>query len=144
VTLVYSSARAHPFPLLPTHVTVPVRAAVPPLVSYTVKAGGVQHGARTYIDTSGLSENIDETFRVVAGFDASQLQTGVVPIEVRISSEYGDSRVSSVQTPDVLVVNEAGSSIGAGFSVSGVERLVIEASGNALLVDGDGGMRLFR
>ena len=72
----YNSQWADPRPVIPFNVTIPVRSAVPGLVSYKLSVGGVDQGEETFIDTAGLDENVDETIRGAVRFEASDFTTG--------------------------------------------------------------------
>jgi len=139
----YNSQWASPRPVIPFHSTIPVRAAVPPTLSYKLSVGGVDQGEETFVDTSGLREDIDETIRSAASFDASNLTSGLYPYTIRLTSNYLSSRVSSDIKGQVLVRNETQSHLGAGWSLTGVERLVNNSDGSLSTVSGNGSLILF-
>ncbi len=144
--LVYDSSRAFPYYLLPVNATIQRRSAVPPIISYETTVGGVRSDHRRYIDTNGFSESIDEPFRVVAGVDATDQETSLLPVEVRLTSHFDDSSVGTIVERSLPVINGRDSAYGAGWGWSGVRRLVPvgEDAGDRLMIDGSGGYRLFR
>ena len=79
MSFVYKSRHAHPVPMLPLDISVRSQSPVPPKISYQTTIGGVKQGLRTFVSTSGFNENIDETLRAEATFDASALKTGIYP-----------------------------------------------------------------
>ncbi len=138
LTFVYQSNRAFPQPVVPFEATIPVRAAVPPTLSHQIAIGGVEQGEETFIDTSGLSESIDETVRAATSVDARQLPTGVYPYRIRLTSNYARSRVSSFINDRVTVINGQASAFGAGWALAGVQRLYPQSDFSVLIVGGDG------
>jgi len=139
---VYRSDRAWPRPILPGELTLPVIAAVPDRVSVSLNLGGVIHPP-TYIDTSALNENVDETFRVAVDFDATHLPTGAYPYSLRSTSHFASSRVSGDFRRRVVVVNDRESVFGAGWGLEGLARIHVNADQSVLLTDGDGSALLF-
>lgn len=139
---VYRSDRAWPRPVLPGELTLPVIAAVPDRVSVSLNLGGVIHPP-TFIDTSALNENVDETFRVAVEFDATHLPTGAYPYALRSTSHFASSRISSDFRRRVVVVNHQESAFGSGWGLDGLARLHVNADQSVLLTDGDGSALLF-
>ncbi len=141
--LVYSSQRAHPYPVIPFNATIPLRAAVPPRLSFQLTFGGVRQGTESFIDTGGLNENLDETVRAATSIDASNLATAVYPYSIHLTSHYAESRVSSTIGDDLPLVNEQSSPFGAGWGLDGLQRLYPQPRDRVLLTDGNGGLVLF-
>lgn len=137
-TLVYDSARADPRPVLPFDLTLLARAGVPPAASYGVSVGGVQQGPETFVSTAGLRGNIDETLRGAVDLPAGALPTGGYPYQIRLTSNYASSRISSNLSGSVAVVNGRSSPFGAGWGLRGLERLYIAVDGSVLLSGGNG------
>jgi hypothetical protein len=73
----YQSDKANPHPIIPLEMTIPVRAAVPPLVSYELIVSGVTQGTTTFIDTSSLDESQDEPLRAATLIVASSRQLSI-------------------------------------------------------------------
>ena len=134
----YKSNRANPQPLIPFNATISVRAAVPPKISYSLSVGGVEQGTETFVNTGGLNENIDETIRGAASFNASQLKTGVYPYRIKLTSNYLNSSIASFISDRVLVVNEQKSPFGAGWGIEGLQRLHFNPDGSILFTEGGG------
>ena len=141
---VYRSERAHPQPVIPFDVTVPLRAAIPPSVSYRIELGGVEQGGESFVSTAGFSETQDETFRGVIALDGTNLPTGVYPYTVVVTSNYIGSRVSTAFGDRAVVINGQASPFGAGWGISGLTRLYRTSEGFALIVGGDGSQRVFQ
>jgi RHS repeat-associated protein len=99
--------------------------------------------------TNGTSEIFFQggagTSRLAAQFDASTLSTGISTYTVEVRSHWSDGTILSATAPiRVLLVNDRTSPYGAGFSIAGMQRVVVSAgSSNYLLVDGDGSARYF-
>jgi RHS repeat-associated protein len=140
---VYRSESAFPQPVVPFDITVPVRAAVPPTVSYEAQIGGIQSGNETFVSTAGLSENVDETIRGVAHMDATGLETGAYPFRIDITSNYPQSRISTSIMGRTAIVNEQDSAFGAGWNLAGLQRLYQNTNGDLLITDGAGSFAQF-
>ena len=140
---VYQSLRAHPQPVIPFDATISLRAAVPPQISYQLSVAGIEQGTETFVDSSGLNENIDETIRVNASFDGSGFETGLYPYTVRLTSNYLASRVATILDDEILVINEQSSLLGAGWGIEGLAKLHLIDANSVLLVSGEGGAILF-
>ena len=143
--LVYNTMRAHPVPLVPVNAFTIARFAVPDVISYSARLGGVDLGEELFLSTAGLSENVDEPFRVVVPIDAVDVETSVVPLEIRLTSHYGDASVSNDVAQTLPLINGRASPFGVGWGWAGLRRLVSVADDGAdrLLVDGNGAYRLF-
>jgi RHS repeat-associated protein len=141
---VWSSARAAPTPVVPVKTIIPVRSAVPPKISYQLSVGGATQGPETFVSTDGFSESKDEPFVVAAAFDASTFATGWYPVEMRLTSVYEHTQVSSFVRKHVNVVNESASPFGRGWGLDGLQRIAFTADGGALVVDGSGASSRFQ
>ncbi|HIE54701.1 MAG TPA: hypothetical protein EYP90_05910, partial [Chromatiaceae bacterium] len=135
---VYRSDSAWPQPIIPFDLTIPVRAAVPPKISYKATLGGVDQAGESFVHTEGLSESRDETLRGAVRLDAADLETGVYPVSVRLTSHYQRSRIASLIEEKVTVVNAEKSPFGAGWGIAGLSRLTINYDGSVLISDGNG------
>ena len=133
----YDSYRARPNALVPLDIVVPARAAVPERVSYQLRVGGVDQGAPVHVDTSSLSESIDESLRVVTAYDASAVPTGTLPLSVTTTSHYPASAISRTLTREITVVNDGASPFGSGWTLDELSRIVTTDT-HALLLNGDG------
>lgn len=141
--LIYNSETADPRPVVTSRTTILRRAAVPPRVSAGIAVGGVDFGTQLFTDTSGLSENLDETIYQAVQVDASGLGSGSYPYRLRLTSLYSSSSVSSFQAGQILVNNQGVSPFGAGWGVSGLQRLLVQNDRSLVLIDGDGGVMRF-
>ncbi|MBI1928691.1 hypothetical protein HYR99_31160 [Candidatus Poribacteria bacterium] len=135
VGIVYYSLSAFPRPVIPCDSTILFRAAVPPTLSYSLEMAGIQQSIETFVDTSSLSESLDETIRNAIQFDASGFPSGRYPFRLRLTSNYPFSRVSSTVNGEALVTNEMGSSLGMGWTLEGIQRLHPQPDGSALLTE---------
>ncbi|MEM7127004.1 MAG: putative Ig domain-containing protein, partial [Chloroflexota bacterium] len=138
LSLVYKSDRAYPQLLAPYAATVPLRSAVPNRIGQEVNFAGIGLTNEVFISTADFSESQDETYRSVVYVDTSDLETGVYPYNIRLTNYFANSTVSTDIPRRALVVNSRNSSLGAGWGLSGLQRLYVQANGNILLVNGDG------
>ena len=143
VTFVYNSNRAFPNALIPFEVTIPRRSAVPDHFSYLVNFAGVTQGEEYFIDTSTLSESVDETIRGSVFVDGTELSTGVYWHAIRTNNYFGEASVSSDVSGRTIIVNEQNSPFGAGWTMAGLQRLYPQPDGRVLIADGGGSAQLF-
>jgi RHS repeat-associated protein len=138
LTLRYTSTTADVQPILPVNAFLSVRAAVPPTFSARLSVGGVQQGPEVYWDSHAVAENDNSTSRLGLSFNASALSTGHYPYELTLFSNYPQSSIGGVGTSRVLVRNEQQSPIGAGWTLSGLDRLIPQSNGSLVLAKGTG------
>jgi len=138
--LTYNSSRADPQPVISAHAGVVPRATVPATVSSRLTVAGVDQAFETFTDTRESSSEVE--VRQAVQFDARSFQTGTYPYRLTISGNYTRSSISTVQSGRVLVHNEQNSSVGVGWTVGGVGRL-IEQESDLLLTEGDGSALFF-
>jgi RHS repeat-associated protein len=145
VEFIYNSLSADPRPIIPfdTIITLAATVVVPPAVSYSVEFGGVRQGREIFVKTSDLAATLDGTIRNALQLDASTFPTGSYPYELRLTSNYDVSRVSSEITGQVLVNNELGSPFGVGWTMKGLQRLHLQPDQSVVLTEGDGSIRVF-
>lgn len=144
---VYNSTAADPRPVVRVDTTIPQRSTVPVNVSARLRIGGVNQGAPVYTSTSDpspLSESIDETISQAIQFDATALPTGNYGTEMRVTSHFNSSSITTVSPGRVMVNNESDSPFGAGWTLDGLERLHQDENGNIVLTEGDGSILRFR
>jgi RHS repeat-associated protein len=142
LSFIYRSERADPQPIVPFDFTIPARAAVPARVSYRLTAGGALQEGEAFVSTQGLSENVDEALHGAVSLDAGELETGLYPYNVRITSHYLSTRVSEDISERLSVVNERQSPFGAGFGLVSLSRLHIKPD-YVLLAEGGGSNLMF-
>ncbi len=142
LNFVYSTERAYPFQLFPVETTIQRRAAVPSKISIGLTINGTANEP-AFINTSGLNGSIDETVRASIPVDLSNYDTGVYPATVRLTSHYNTSNVATALGEQMVVVNEQNSPFGAGWGLAGLSKLIENADGSLLVIDGDGTDKLF-
>ena len=146
VTLAYHSLTACPRVVVPLEITIPVQSAVPRQISFDGVLGGLSGGPPVFVDTSGLSESVDETFSAGIAFDARGIATGFAPYTIRATSHFARSTVSADTTDNAVVLNRSQSAFGAGWGILGDQRIVSARDDDSeqLLITGDGSYKLFR
>ena len=143
---VYNSTSADPRPVLSANATVLSRSAVPNELSIGLRVGGIELAAPVFTSTSDpapLDDQVDEVLAQAIQFDARDIATGSYSGELRQTSHFGSSAVTNVQGRPVLINNEIDSPFGAGWTLAGFERLHLQANGDAVLTDGNGGARRY-
>ena len=141
--LVYNSTNADPQPIISTEATIVSRAAVPSTVSASLMVGGVSQAVEAFTDTSGLDENLDETFLQAIQFDASGHDSGAYPYRLRVTSNYMASSISSTVSGEVLVNKQRRSPLGAGWTLASLHRMYPREDGSILVIEGDGSALAF-
>lgn len=140
---VYHSQTANPKPVLSANTTIPVRSAVPNTISTQLSVGGVDLGVEQFTSTVELSESQDETIYVARQFDAGDLPTGRYPYRLMLSSNFDESTVSEIVQGDIFVNNKNESNFGAGWGISGLQKIEYDVGNNVVLSNGDGSMKYF-
>ncbi|MEO1698754.1 MAG: carboxypeptidase-like regulatory domain-containing protein [Planctomycetota bacterium] len=132
---VYNSRNAYPAPVVNTDIELGgSNIIVPPVVSSRLRVGGVQQVVETF------TEGVAGRNRHSAMFDARQVPSGVYPYALRITNHYEASDVGTDSAGRLVVNNQCESPFGAGWTLSGLQRLhVVPNSEDVLLVEGDGG-----
>ncbi|MEK6804385.1 MAG: LamG-like jellyroll fold domain-containing protein, partial [Nitrospirota bacterium] len=143
LTLRYTSTMADVQPILPVNAFLDVRAAVPPTFSARLNLGGVQQGKDVFWDSHVLPENANSTSRLGVQVDAAHLSTGVYPFELTLFSNYPQSSIGGANTSRTIVRNEQQNPIGAGWTLSVVDRLYPQSNGALLLAKGDGNSQVY-
>ncbi len=143
LTIRYTSTTADVQPILPIDAFLSVRAAVPRTFSARLTVGGVQQGGEVYWDSSAVAENNDSISRLGTQLDASTLTTGQYPYELTLFSNYPQSSIGGASKARILVRNERQSAMGAGWTLSGLDRLMPQANGSVVLAQGTGETKLF-
>ncbi|MDA2919342.1 PKD domain-containing protein [Desulfobacterota bacterium AH_259_B03_O07] len=141
---VYNSQLADPRPITTAETTILQRGAVPQTASISMSIAGVEQGTEVFTDTSGLSESADEDLIQSIQFDATSFPTGVYRYETKVSSNYNQSSVSSIQFGQVQVNNQINSPFGAGWTLDGLSKLHVQDDGSVLITEGDGASWLFK
>ena len=135
----YKSQQAYPKRLIPFDLTIPRRSAVPPQISYQLEVSGIDLQQEAYIDTTGLSESVDETLRAVAVFDASEAPTGYYPYDIKVTNHFSaNTRRSSRVQGRLPIINKSASEFGAGWGINGLSRLYTSEDDRILIEEGDG------
>jgi RHS repeat-associated protein len=140
-TLIYSSQTAHPYPLVTADVTLPAGDPLPTTVQATLTVNGVNY-VRSWAGTAWGSAG--QTRRVVVGFDAAALGTGVYAYSLEIRRITGQSNtVLQTFSGRLPIVNRATSPFRAGWWLAGYEQLFFPADTTVLWVGGDGSARRY-
>ena len=124
VTLVYNSDRVNPKPFV--HVNVmPDAGYTPTEYRLQVKVNSV-FAAFVNGDTTLRFTNPGAVFVRLGGqFDASNLSTGVYPLDIIVAAYYSSTSqlITSTVSTKLVVLNETSSPIAAGWALGGVQRV---------------------
>ena len=139
--LLYNSQHARPYPLITADVTIPVNVRIPDQVAVTLTVGARPAVTTTFVGRDWTPGSVR---RVAVGFDASGDSTGLYPYTLQVENVYGFTRrTAGTLMGELAVVNRANSYFGAGWWLSGYERLVQSGSDIMLWVGGDGSTRKY-
>ncbi len=141
--LAYRSTTADVRPIIGQDVFLGIRTAVPQRYSAMLNVGGVTQGSTVLYDSSGLPENADSTSRLGVQFDASALRTGEYGFSAAIFSRYEQTVIGTFTGGNMLLVNRQKGPYGAGWGIAGLQRIHLQASGRAVVTDGDGTSHVF-
>ena len=140
---VYKTSWANPTPVIPFNSTIPVSTAVPQTISSKVSVAGISQGNETFVNTSGLSQNIAQVIRQGVSIKGTTFTTGRYPITVRVTSNYAVSRISADIDRTVQIRNESKSPIGVGWALEGLERIFTNFDDSLSVVTSQGALILF-
>ena len=143
-TLLYNSRLAQSAPILAAHVTLAASAPTPSKVSADLL---VRNTSGTWVSrSSGEWQGSDfvaaRPTRLALSYDASGDSTGVYDYRFDVTVWNGGTPAPAVRDSGKFVlVNRAGSYFGAGWWLSGLERLLIRGDGSLVWIGGDGSAR---
>ncbi|MGH7260610.1 MAG: RHS repeat-associated core domain-containing protein [Nitrospiraceae bacterium] len=143
LTLHYRSTSADVRPILPINASLGSSVAVPQTFSARLTVGGIQQGPEVYWNASGLPPAAASTFRLGVQFDASTLNTGRYVYEMMLFSNYAQSSIGGGTPGKTLVRNERTSPFGSGWTLTGLDRLLLQSDGSLVLAKGSGGTDVF-
>lgn len=137
LTLHYRSTSADVRPILPLNVTLGGGVAVPQTFSIRLSVGGIQQGSDLYWSAASLSQTA--VSRLGMQFDGATLGTGRYGVDTTAFSNYPQSSIGGTAPNRILVRNERASPFGAGWTMSGLDRLLVQSDGSLVLAKGEGG-----
>ena len=155
IRLVYHSKRVSPQPSFRFAAGTIVRRIIGWRPATTVDrfvAAPVRLSVR--LDFNGMQQDVylsafsspsgKPVFRAIVPGDATELPTGLYPYSLAMRSNFASSNTAGFRLGEVPIVNLTDSPFGAGWGLDGLDRLHLSETGSALLVEGDGSVRLYR
>jgi RHS repeat-associated protein len=148
IQLTYRSAQAHPMGIVQvnavdTSTVNPVKMSIQLYTSQATRVtftNGSQEIFYNWVSHPG-DGNVN---RLAAEFDASGLTTGAYNYTVIVRSYRSDGSFREGGAPiRLLVANQGSSAFGAGWSISGFQRLYPQANLDAVITDGSGSISYF-
>jgi virginiamycin B lyase len=142
--LVYNSNTAYALPILQTTLNSDANGAVPSQlqVSWTwnnTNQSGVNFG------TTGHSAGDTYLMDVQVGSSSAVTSTGTYPWTYQVTAVISGFNVVRTMTgQSQIVVNGSSDPYGPGWSIAGVDQLVVDSSGGLIWVTGTGGSRYFQ
>lgn len=141
--LLYNSQHAHPYPLVRADVALPTGDPLPTTVQAILTVNSTQYST-SWAGTAWGSPG--QTRRIIVGFDALGLATGLYPYTLAIHRITGQSNtVLQTFTGTLPVVNRSASPFGAGWWLAGYEKLTFSGlpAGQVMWTGGDGSVRKY-
>jgi RHS repeat-associated protein len=143
VTLIYRSSQAQPMGFVQVDAT-DITSPAPDRMSIRL-----QRPDQTWVTFTNGSQEIFHaagagTSRLAVQFDASGLGTGAYSYTVVAGSWRNGSFQEITHPVRVLVLNEQGSPFGAGWSIPGFQRLLVQSGGSVVITEGDGSIAFFQ
>ncbi len=144
--LEYSSATAHPYPLVAGNVTLPTGAANPDSIVVRLLVASIQKAKASW---SGSGMSPGRASRVVIGYDALTDTNGVYSNNYTVINNYTLEVVSwygtaaqptQTTTGQYVIVNRKNSPFGAGWWLAGLEQL---NTSTKVWTGGDGSVRQY-
>jgi RHS repeat-associated protein len=140
LALLYNSATAEPRPRVSAWVTL--GAADPPQSVYAeLSVSGSTRASATYAGWAAGT-----TRQIALAFDASDLSSGIYPFNLLVRLNFpGGVQHDTTLSDTLLIVNREASDFGTGWSLAGIEGLVLSQPGGSILwVGGDGSAKVYR
>jgi RHS repeat-associated protein len=145
LTLLYNSDQAAPRAVVTAEVSFPAYSP-PDTVEATLKVGGANRASALYPGPWG-----GYTRQISIGFDASNpanWPTGLYEFDLTVRAVYSSTVTDTTITDTLIIVNRSDSEFGQGWSLAGIERLVLDQPGGTgediLWVGGDGSAKHYR
>jgi RHS repeat-associated protein len=140
LALLYLSATARPRPLVQLNVTLPTSwGTLPSTVTGCLIVGGASRGCRTWSGSAWGALGVARRVAILG--DANPWSTGLHSASIQLTTSGGNSAtISSVELP---VVNRSASPFGAGWWLSGLERLELLPDGRRIVISSDAGITVF-
>ena len=142
LTLAYSSNSATHYPIVAADSTMPL-FSIPRFLSARIRIGGEEKAAQFYTLSNPLLGNIRRVIRQKVFYDASDMDTGLYPYELLVTSHYPRSRVTGISAGKLMVVNQRGSDFGAGWSLTSHHQLYTDTDGDVMIRFGNSDLRRF-
>jgi len=143
---IYNSTLADPKPIIKqvSDFSNISSGSTPRHASMSVRVAGVDKGS-IYTLVQGLTITNDEEIAQAIQFDASDLSTGIYPLDATITAHYISGTTKPIiKTGDLVVNNLENSHYGSGWSIDGVSRLFAESDGDVVIVEGNGDWKHFK
>lgn len=139
--LLYNSQSARPYPIVSANVILPSGTTGLNRVVATLRVDGVARGRGVWRGTSWPSA---AAVRIAVGYDALSDVTGIYRYTLDVTAHYTTDSATSQLKGRLAVVNQSASPFGAGWWLAGLERVIVDLSGNpAMWIDGDGSVRRY-
>ncbi|HEV7591251.1 MAG TPA: hypothetical protein VGO40_24275, partial [Longimicrobium sp.] len=147
ISLAYSSAHATPRGMVELDVAVGSGTVPGKIGLRLINGAGAAMPLLGTGQTSVYYAGAPGTNRVSAWFDATSYATGTYRFTAEVTRDYGTSLQVDTLGVRVIVINEAGSRFGAGWSLVGEQKVILPSGSmdptGVTLVDGAGGAVFF-
>ncbi|WP_175484878.1 PKD domain-containing protein [Jannaschia pohangensis] len=150
VALAYHSTAADPTLIVAGDVTIDARASLPQTLMTQLDLAGVtvsdgrQWNPRDLASGSApalLGERV--TLRQPSTIDAQSITSGRYPYSFTTRAKYACSTVGASHDGELYIQNEVESTYGRGWSIAGLQKLVVDRQGRSLSIISDDAVAVF-
>ncbi len=137
IRLNYNSLHAYPTAYISRFWT-PGNTAPPPVnITTSIKLGNIDVDGEIFYSPDFCTRLSCPFGRFARAADATVFTTGVYPAELTLSCNFPMSRRIESHSDNLAIINEIDNPVGAGWSVSGLDRIFHTVTGDLLLTNGD-------
>ena len=142
VGLAYNSGSAYIRPIIAANAKT-ILLSVPQTLSIKLKIAGEEKPDVFYTNSRSFGGGRRRDVRQKVYFDGDNLDTGLYPYEVHITSHYRRSSVTGMAEGKTMLVNQRESSFGSGWSLESHHKLYVDDDGDVMLLFGNSDKKRF-
>jgi YD repeat-containing protein len=143
VTIIYRGSQAKPMGFVQIDAT-DTTAPAPDEMSLLLKRPDGSFVTFTTGSTEIFYSSGSGASRLAAQFDATTLATGAYNYTVVARSWRSGAYQEATYPTRVLIENEIGSLVGAGWSIGGFQRIFVQSDASVVITEGDGSIAFFK
>ena len=136
IDLDYSSLEADPYPVVTAFLTTASGSNSASVTSITASMtiDGISQGSAVTYNSVSLTDGATYIVQLDAA-DVSTLATGIYTADLTITKYFsGGSNFSHTYSEPVMIVNDASSPYGAGWTLGGLQQITVGTAGSSLMI----------